>query len=836
METNFICHHQNPEAYQQYLSMRHTLWTLLNEKTVEIPIFQRDYAQGRPEKAILRRDFLKQLIGSLSHTVCNPHQGSLDFVYSFGETPREANPLDGQQRLTTLWLLHWYVAIHALKDDKLTGAFNILSKFRYRTRHSSSDFIDSLCKTEHVKSLVGAGNISEAIKDSTWFVKSWLHDPTVTGLLTTLAGTNHTEKVDANGIQPILEMEKHNFMQIWEKLTSPECPIYFDHLNIENIEVRTPDILYIKMNARGKALNPYEKFKAQWIKSITTQQSKDEAFEISRLIDTDWSEIFWDKKLKTKGIDQRKMAFYTRFYLCRLFDALNDSVNNKDHAGKQLRASTVYAKENKEGYDFEFNGLDDFKIANLPIAKDNTQISYSLLGSSSLSLLKRLFERTNILFTPESISGFIPHYSSHFSFLPVLRDDDKKDAEGHFYVRSLSMNEQVMFYSMVCYLTNSENPNEQSLKRWMRVCCNIAENTNHNSETSTHLTIIEKIREFALHDCDDIHSTLVAKIHSDYMPKSTLEQVLLEERHKAAQILEDNSFEQQIIEAENFAFFNGAIRFLFLNSKGEVDWSTFNQKFNTARQLFCREGLTEEAKNKDEAARKLISHCRNWSHQIEKEIYLFSHSATKWREILLDPAYTEPLHQLLLTNSFAPSPISLNDTDPYRQNSHYILIKGGYLSSINTAYRDRYFIRWYDSGMCLYLRSRKGDTYFLASDRLTAITALTEQFANSTEIKVSPPQNGQLYSRAENFFIEYRGYESRLQHWGYTDMYDNNQRLQDIEALAGRCSFETSLIDPSKGQSEADIKKVLDECIDNYEKWRNSIQTKDGNLYPNHAL
>ena len=64
----------------------------------------------------------------------------------------------------------------------------------------------------------------------------------------------------------------------------------------------------------------------------------------------------------------------------------------------------------------------------------------------------------------------------------------------------------------------------------------------------------------------------------------------------------------------------------------------------------------------------------------------------------------------------------------------------------------------------------------------------------------------------------------------------NNQRLQDIEALAGRCSFETSLIDPSKGQSEADIKKVLDECIDNYEKRRNSIQTKDGNLYPNHAL
>lgn len=804
--------------------MRHTLWTLLNERVIEIPVFQRDYAQGRPDKTVLRRNFLLQLVDALKSSESNPYKGCLDFVYSFGESSGEAKPLDGQQRLTTLWLLHWYVAIHALDGEKLTEALNILSKFRYRTRHSSSDFIESLCNTEHVRHLAHAGNISDAIKDSTWFVKSWLHDPTVTGLLTTLVGTEQTKKVGANGIQPMIGMDKHLLMQVWEQLISKECPIYFDHLNIDNIEVRTPDILYIKMNARGKALSPYEKFKAQWIKTITAEQNKDEAFEISRLIDTDWSEIFWDKKLKNKGIDQRKMAFYTRFYLCQLFNILNDSVSNKEQGGKYLGTSTVYTKENKEGYDFGFNGIEDFTIAGLPLTKDKFLPSSSLLESSSLSLLKRLFERINL--TVGCTSSFIPGYSSHFSFLPALREDDKKDHGGNFYVKSLSMSEQVMFYSIICYLTNSKNPNEQSLKRWMRVCCNIAENTNHNSETSVLLTIIDRIREFASHDCDDIYSTLVAKIHADYIPKSALEQVLLEERHKAAQILNDNSFEHLIIEAEQFAFFKGAIRFLFLNSQGEVDWSTFDQKFGTAKRLFCQDGLTASAKNKDDANRKLISHCHNWSRQIEKEVYLFSHSSKAWRSILLDPNYAEPLHQLLLHNSFASPSIPLNDTDQYRQISHEIITTGGYLNSINSDLRDRYFIRWYDAGMCLYLRNRKGDTYFLASDRLSVIKALAEKFEFSEELKVSTPKNNELYSRTENFTIKYRNYEFRLQHWGYIDMYNNEQRLQDIEALVGKCSFATSLIDPSKVHSTADIKKVLDECIINYEVWSSRSQSK----------
>lgn len=76
---------------------------------IEIPIIQRDYAQGRktPEVTRIRKRFLDSLYDALT-------QGKplkLDFIY--GDIKDNVlTPLDGQQRLTTLFLLHWYIARH----------------------------------------------------------------------------------------------------------------------------------------------------------------------------------------------------------------------------------------------------------------------------------------------------------------------------------------------------------------------------------------------------------------------------------------------------------------------------------------------------------------------------------------------------------------------------------------------------------------------------------------------------------------------------------------------------------------------------------------------------
>ena len=116
-----------------------TFWRFIENHSIEMPIIQRDYAQGRSGKENLRKNFLTDLKKALDKD--SPYENTtmkLDFVYGSTENGK-LYPLDGQQRLTTLWLLHWYIALRA---GKLKEASNHLIKFSYETRVSSRDFCE----------------------------------------------------------------------------------------------------------------------------------------------------------------------------------------------------------------------------------------------------------------------------------------------------------------------------------------------------------------------------------------------------------------------------------------------------------------------------------------------------------------------------------------------------------------------------------------------------------------------------------------------------------------------------------------------------------------------
>ena len=86
-----------------------TFWSFIQKNKIEIPIIQRDYAQGRLGKEYLRQGFLTNLKEALDEED-DEKELKLDFVYGSVENGK-LQPLDGQQRLTTLWLLHWYIAL-----------------------------------------------------------------------------------------------------------------------------------------------------------------------------------------------------------------------------------------------------------------------------------------------------------------------------------------------------------------------------------------------------------------------------------------------------------------------------------------------------------------------------------------------------------------------------------------------------------------------------------------------------------------------------------------------------------------------------------------------------
>lgn len=114
---------------------------------IEIPIIQRDYAQGRKEQESLRNKFVNYLVKSLASQT--PIE--LDFIYGniridsdskqHSKEIRTFVPIDGQQRLTTLWLLHWFLSV---KESRLTEISNWMIKFSYETRPSSHDFCHRL--------------------------------------------------------------------------------------------------------------------------------------------------------------------------------------------------------------------------------------------------------------------------------------------------------------------------------------------------------------------------------------------------------------------------------------------------------------------------------------------------------------------------------------------------------------------------------------------------------------------------------------------------------------------------------------------------------------------
>ena len=75
---------------------------------IEIPLIQRDYAQGR--RTQLPRRSGRTSSRSCTDAITGGEPVGLDFIY--GEVENGTfHPLDGQQRLTTLFLIHWYLAL-----------------------------------------------------------------------------------------------------------------------------------------------------------------------------------------------------------------------------------------------------------------------------------------------------------------------------------------------------------------------------------------------------------------------------------------------------------------------------------------------------------------------------------------------------------------------------------------------------------------------------------------------------------------------------------------------------------------------------------------------------
>ena len=148
---------------------------------IEIPIIQRDYAQGRKERNIrIKRELFLDEIFSV---ICDSEENDLKLYYIYGKIDGTTFiPIDGQQRLTTLYLLAYYLS----SRENCFKNFLNLPELTYRTRFSAKNFTAELRKNPLDYTNDSAQKPSEKIKQSGWFFSEYEFDPTVIAILTML--------------------------------------------------------------------------------------------------------------------------------------------------------------------------------------------------------------------------------------------------------------------------------------------------------------------------------------------------------------------------------------------------------------------------------------------------------------------------------------------------------------------------------------------------------------------------------------------------------------------------------------------------------------------------
>ena len=284
----------NTSNYQEY-----TFSKLLEQyDKILIPMIQRDYAQGRTDKKAtdVRNNLLTDIFsGKDVH---------FDLVFGSKEKRiidgKEMNcfiPVDGQQRLTTLFLLYLYGQKKQNSFQKLD-----LSKFSYDTRRAASDFCKSITSEEWF--VPNDKKVSDVIKDSSWFMNYWEKDPTVEGMLNMLDAIHEkckkiTEYPDLNNVT-----------------------FFFFDLESNGLN----ENLYLKMNSRGKPLTAFENLKAKMEKALPEDvKAEDKCFpecdaspkdgfkaKWKYFMDRNWTEAFWDSTNSDK-YDVSIAKFIVRF-------------------------------------------------------------------------------------------------------------------------------------------------------------------------------------------------------------------------------------------------------------------------------------------------------------------------------------------------------------------------------------------------------------------------------------------------------------------------------------------------------------------------------------------
>lgn len=583
---------------------------LIENNTIIIPEIQRDYAQGRKNNKIkeIRNNFLNDLIEQLT----NKNESTpmvLDFIYGSTQENKSISfiPLDGQQRLTTLFLLHWYLKPD---DSTILRDANGDAKFTYYTRISSKDFCNELvkCNLSEIKSKVKiikdkisskkdsctsdeeksmlqkeheSWTLSKGLMNQNWFAWSWRQDPTIKSMLVMLDAMD--EKLS------LLDASK-----MWEKLSRRAIVFHLLYLHDFNLS----DELYVKMNARGKELSDFDIFKSTLEQQMRLNNVKQEIQDAwcSRF-DSSWMDIFWNRISKdvemplniVENVEKTFLRFLRRMMVFHLYshdDSLDLSRFNNNN--------TLKCDELNRVLPFEYNENDNLidKVREYAVRYDIISLipffnKTEFFNDSFFSFIIDVFE--NITYQDanglkrelsELIEGVWFEQNAQILFDVFLDDKINYDSRVQYYA-ILKFAE----YNKAETIAKSENLKNE-FNSWMRVIRNLTTNTNsyfYNTWDDFNKSIngIDALTRLVYEEKQ--YESVVAALASDVSLSGFDVSQMEEERTKAKLMFQSANKEEWvnlIRVAEEHKYLLGQIRFL-------LEWADENtEKFESYYKAF----------------------------------------------------------------------------------------------------------------------------------------------------------------------------------------------------------------------------------------------------------
>lgn len=749
------------DILKHYIEVPDNLFALLSKYRVVIPGIQRHYVQGanNPKAESVRKQFIKEIFTAIEE---KQNEFNLHFIYGPINTDGEDSfvPVDGQQRLTTLWLIARYAVEKAEPSDR-KDLLRLLSRFTYEDRINAKRFCQALTCEDSRWNITQDPNPDILCQD--WFVDYWKEDETVASMIRMLS-TIHEEW---NKHQDTITTE--------DVLEAIDSKIRFE-LKIDAFG----DDIYMKMNARGLQLTQWENFKGKF--------SEDLCEDIKETWDNEMEEL--SNLYFTCSSEQHELpdnAFFALYARIMAYEARKSGVD----CGNSLKYLAAYTHNHNTWSQIElpFVPYSDFSgIAN------NESIA-STVAATCVKMIKTVLD---------NFKEIAPYFGDNKLFDTFFHPQNGNELD----------------FTLCCYeyfknFVNEDVDSTNFLKA-LRLMWNILENVDKQyEEPDNRVKLVKKFIDLK-------NQTLYSPQIKEKIGSNAPEQAK-EEAEKAVQMHRNDQsmpsdwnedklgpwrdWNDAIEKAENWAFFHGSIRFLYRNSNGENTWENFATKLSNCMDLFTKDGLSEEKKVK--ANQVLISHCKEWD-DIRREP-VFDTKKESWKQVLTDSSLSECVNGLLL------SPDEIVDN---HNGIIQILIDDVIWKNLIKE-TPGYELEWKANSPSLWLNRYLYLTVKLTrNNREDILDAFIDndniKFETEDERRYIEIKGVNYYFAVPMLFVyKYKGekYHFAWQTWECIDMYDNNgNKLFD---LYNKKEFNIAIDDQPAHNSSYYINKI-EECIERY--------------------